>query len=136
MYATAAELEKATGFQYQVIMADYTDPEKTVELERVLTEASGVIDDMVVNRVAAVPVTGSVALMKRLCLALAKYDIFSSIARDQVPEAVLQDKQDAMKTLEKIQKGELVLQDGSTDADAVVESEFDSTAQVVDTWMD
>jgi phage gp36-like protein len=69
-------------------------------------------------------------ILKRICLSIGVYDAWVSFARNQMPEAVRLDKEQAFKMLEKIQRGELeIIPDDATVE--TVEAEFSSKTQIL-----
>lgn len=119
MYIEADELLGAIGFQASVMAASYPDPEAeegedpveegsafAAVLEEIITAAGELIDAMIKPKVDPATVTGN-AILKNICLALSKYEIFNRHARDMVPETVANDQKAAMAQLRDIQLGKL-----------------------------
>lgn len=136
MYGTTDELRKALGFQVTAMEAGKEEGAFDTELEDVLTNVSAMIDGMICNKVAPADVANN-AVLKRIALAVARFDVWGNYARNQMPEAVLQDKKEAMQMLKEIQTGKISLQADTPGEDAVtiVTPEFSETAAVFGTIM-
>lgn len=114
-YIEAAELQQAIGFQADAMMASFsaTESETQEELFRgmlagVIEEATSLINAMIGAKYDVSRVSGN-AILKRLCLIIARYDVYCQYARFDVPETVRLAYEQAMKDLEKIQSGKLEL---------------------------
>lgn len=134
MYGTYAELKTAVGFQVTAMQGSTLEATWKTTLEAVLTNVSAVIDAMIEPRYDVSTLTSN-AILKRVAISLAVYDLWLSYARNQMPEAVMKDKEAGMKLLEKIQKGELALMTGTSTDPEPVESEFESATQVFSTYL-
>ncbi len=106
MRAKAEELTQAIGFQATTMAAPLEAGEWDTQMEAILTAVSNTIDAMIRPRIdpSTVPTD---PILKRICLSIAVYDVWLQFARNQVPESVRMDKEEAMKLLEKIQRGTL-----------------------------
>lgn len=131
MYATIDELKLAIGFQVTAMASGKTEEAFDSELTTVLSNACDAIDGMISPRVDPSTVSAN-AVLKRIALSVARYDVYCQYARNEVPETVREDKRDAMKQLEAIQTGRLGLSPDTPDEDSpgIIESEFTGSAQV------
>lgn len=75
-------------------------------LESVIREMTHLIDAWICTRVRVSEMREN-SILRRICMNLSRYEMFARFARDMIPEAVARDKDEAMKLLEKIQKGEI-----------------------------
>lgn len=115
-YISAAELQTAIGFQAATMATLTPDGEGDTEgaafteaLESVISDQTDFIDAWIIGKVDDLEDLRTNQILRRICLNLSKYEMFSRFARDMVPDAVKADKDEAMKLLEKIQRGELEL---------------------------
>jgi len=130
MRATTDELNNAIGFQATAMAAMFTQAGAwTTRLTAILIAVTNTIDAMIRPRVDPTTVATD-PILKRLCLSIAVYDAWMSFARNQLPEAVRLDKEQAMKMLEKIQRGELEIIP-ATGTVNIVTGEFTSSSQVL-----
>jgi phage gp36-like protein len=131
MRATADELTQAIGFQATTMAAPLEEGEWDTQMEAILTAVSNTIDAMIRPRIdpSTVPTD---PILKRICLSIAVYDVWLQFARNQVPESVRLDKEEAMKTLEKIQRGSLELIPSGSEVEPIA-AEFSSKAQALGT---
>jgi|GEM_PF-3705084 len=125
MYIEVDELVVAIGFQAPAMAAGKEEGEFEDECEAVIEAVTAVIDAMISGRVDPKDVEDN-AILKRVCLQISKYDVFNQYARDEVPESVRKDKEEAMKTLAQIQEGKIDLVVATPGA---VESFFGSTTR-------
>lgn len=146
MYIEADELLGAIGFQASVMAASYPDPEPgegeaepeegsgfAAVLEEIITAAGELIDAMIKPKVDPTTVTGN-AILKNICLALSKYEVFNRFARDMVPETVANDQKAAMAQLRDIQLGKLeVMADDAAVAEE--QSEWEGRDQQLGTYL-
>jgi phage gp36-like protein len=129
-YATTDELKQAIGFQAAVMeAAEAEEGDFDTAIGTILDEVTAQIEAMIRPRLDPETVEDN-AILKRICLAIAKYDTWGQFARNEVPETVSADKAEAMKLLEKIQKGELALIADDEEDPETVSSEFESSDQV------
>lgn len=135
MYGDIDGLKLKIGFQAAIMEAGETDEGAFDDaLKAILTAASDVVDNYISARYDAGDYESN-ALLTRVAYAIACYDAFTQYARDQVPETVRLDKEEALRTLEKIAGGLIQLSPDSPDEDAPepVSSEFESADQVFTT---
>jgi len=125
MYIEVDELVAAIGFQAAAMAAGKEEGEFEDECEAVIEAVTAVIDAMISGRVDPALVEDN-ALLKRVCLQISKYDLFNQYARDEVPESVRKDKEEAMKMLAQIQEGKIDL---VVEKPGAVESYFDSATR-------
>lgn len=132
-YATAVELKTALGYQADALLSDFSEEGATTEMERVILETSAMIDSMISGRVS-VPVANGNAVLKRICLTVSKYDLWSRQSAADVPEALKSDYEGQLKVLEKIARGEIAF---AADAPAsIVAGEFESSSRVMNAGLD
>ncbi len=129
MRATADELTLAIGFQAAVMSKNLDEEEWDAQLEDILKAVSDTIDAMIRPRIDPTTLSND-PILHRVCLAIAVYDVWTQFARNQVPENVRLDKEEAMKTLEKIQRGSLELIPSGSEIDPIA-AEFSSKAQAL-----
>lgn len=135
MFGSTDEFKASIGFQAAVMEAgEETEGDFDKTLENVLTAASEVVNEYISGRYDATLYAGN-AVLTRIAYAIGRYDVYTMFARDQLPEAIAQEKRDCMKTLEQIAKGELMLTPDTPEEDAPepVSSEFESATQVFST---
>jgi len=108
MYGTVDELKLTIGFQAGAMEKGKEEGQFDEELETVLENVSEMIDGMIVSRVDPARVSEN-AVLKRIALAIARFDAYSQYARNEVPETIREDKKEAMKMLENIQTGKISL---------------------------
>jgi phage gp36-like protein len=135
-YVTAAELRSAIGFQAEAMESNYEYGELTgtaaftAMLTAVIAETTSLIDAMISAKYDIATVEAN-AILKRICLVISRYDVYTRFARFDVPETVRLDKDAAMKDLEKIQQGKLELvADDEEFEEGQLDSEFESSDQV------
>lgn len=133
MFITVEELRAAIGFQAATMEAGKEEGEFDDELEAVISDVTDLVNSYIRPRYNPTDVSGS-SILKRICTKICKYDVFSQYARNECPETVKEDKRDAMKSLEAIQRGKLELELAAVDP-ASVSSEFTSQDQVLGTYL-
>jgi phage gp36-like protein len=132
-YATAAELKIALGFQADTLLADFDEAGAVTELDRVILETSAMIDSMISGRVS-VPVPTGNALLKRICITISKYDLWSRQAASNLPESLVKEYEGQMKVLERIARGEICF---AADVEpSIVAGEFTSSSRAIDASLD
>ena len=132
MYSSVDELKLAIGFQVNVMQGKMEDDDFDEALGVILENNSQFIDGMINTRVDQSVLEGN-AVLKSVELSLSKYDVWSQYARNEVPETVREDKREAMKILEKIQKGTIVLVVDTTAETPRIEPSFDEATRVFGT---
>lgn len=135
-YILAADLRSAIGFQADAMEAGFEYGEATGEaaftamLGDVIDEVTALIDAMISAKYAVADYAEN-AILKRICTAISRYDVYTRFARYDVPDTVRLDKEAAMKDLEKIQQGKLELvADDAEFTEGQMDSEFESSDQV------
>jgi phage gp36-like protein len=135
-YCEDTELQTMIGFQASAMQSGYPHGDDETEEEaflamlgNVIDEVSALIDGMVAAKYDTAEVAGN-AILKRICIAISRYDVYTMFARFDVPETVRLEKDAAMKQLELIQQGklELVADDAEYVADQM-DGEFIQTEQ-------
>jgi len=136
MYGTTDELKLSIGFQATAMAAGKDEGVFDEELETILTNVSDMIDGMISARVTPADVANN-PVMKRIALAIGRFDAYCQYVRSEVPKTIAEDKKEAMKMLADIQAGKLslALDDPDEDAVTMVEPEYESAAQVFGTLM-
>lgn len=136
MYGTTDELKLTIGFQATAMAAGKDEGEFDEEIGVILGNVSDVIDGMISTRVAPADVANN-AVLKRIALAIARFDVFTQYARTEVPETIREDKKEAMKLLADIQAGKLSisLDNPAEGTPTTIEPEFNSNAAVFGTVM-
>ncbi|MDD4310648.1 MAG: DUF1320 family protein [Candidatus Cloacimonetes bacterium] len=131
MYGTADKLLTTIGFQATAMQGTMEDDDWGDVLETVLTDISAVIDGMISSRYDVSDYADN-AVLERIALSVGRYDMYCQYVRNDVPETIRKDKEEAFKMLNDIQSGKLALTPDTPDEDAPapVESEFTSSAQV------
>ena len=115
-YITAEELRVGIGFQVEV-MASITPDEPEQEagsafaavLSDVIKDQTKLIDDWIIAKTKDIESLRNNQILRRICLNLSRYEMYLRFARDMVPETVQADKDESMRQLEKIQRGEIEL---------------------------
>lgn len=139
MYITPEELKEAIGFQAAVMATLAPDEEGAEEgsgflevLQDVIRDQTKLIDDWIAAKTTDIQSLRGNQILRRICLNLSRYEMYLRFARDMVPETVQDDKDEAMRQLEKIQRGEIELLAGQPESLAI--SEFtQGQPQVLDT---
>lgn len=132
MYSSVDELKLAIGFQITTMQGKMEDDDFDEALGVILENNSQFIDGMINTRVDQ-SVLGGNAVLKSVELSLSKYDVFGQFNRNEMPEAIREDKREAMKILEKIQKGTIVLVVDTTAETPRIEPSFDEATRVFGT---
>lgn len=137
MYITPEELKEAIGFQAAVMATLAPDEEGAEEgsgflavLTEVIQDQTKLINDWTVSEPEDLPALETNQILRRICLNLCRYEMYVRFARDMVPETVQADKDEAIKMLRDIQRGELKLQTGT--AELLEISEYQSRPQMLD----
>lgn len=132
MYSSVDELKLAIGFQITTMQGKIEDDDFDEALGVILENNSQFIDGMINTRVDQSVLEGN-AVLKSVELSLSKYDVFGQFNRNEMPEAIREDKREAMKILEKIQKGTIVLVVDTTAETPRIEPSFDEATRVFGT---
>lgn len=137
MYITPEELKEAIGFQADVMATLTPDEEGTEEgsgflavLTEVIQDQTKLINDWTVSEPEDLEALQTNQILRRICLNLSRYEMYVRFARDMVPETVQADKDEAIRMLRDIQRGELKLQTGT--AELLEISEYQSRPQMLD----
>ncbi len=104
MYGTLDNLKDSFGSKKDILLQDITDTQLTMLLE----DQSSYIDSFLQIRYE-LPLSGSNAMINRLCIILSKAECYRLFASNDIPEAVKEQEKQALKDLVKIQKGEILI---------------------------
>ena len=124
MYCTSEDIEKQITHETLVQLTNDTPPQDTVD-DSVTYEAilysSTLIDGYLQGRYE-LPISTRLPLLRIIAIDLSIYRLYSRRLHADMPESILEQYKEAIKTLEKIQKGIIALQIETDEGSNVVET--------------
>ena len=124
MYCTPEDIEKQITHEILVQLTNDTPPQDTVD-DSVTYEAilySSTLIDGYLRGKYTLPLDTHFPLLRIIAIDLSIYRLYSRRLQADMPESILEQYKEAIKTLEKIQKGTIALEIKTNDVSNVAES--------------
>ena len=124
MYCTSQDIEKQITHEILVQLTNDTPPQDTVD-DSVTYEAilySSTLIDGYLRGKYTLPLDAHFPLLRIIAIDLSIYRLYSRRLQADMPESILAQYKEAIKTLEKIQKGTISLEIETDDGSSVAET--------------
>jgi phage gp36-like protein len=124
MYCTSQDIEKQITHEILVQLTNDTPPQDTVD-DSVTYEAilySSTLIDGYLRGKYTLPLDTHFPLLRIIAIDLSIYRLYSRRLQADMPESILAQYKEAIKTLEKIQKGTISLEIETDDGSSVAET--------------
>ena len=124
MYCTSQDIEKQITHETLVQLTNDTPPQDTVD-DSVTYEAilySSTLIDGYLRGKYTLPLDAHFPLLRIIAIDLSIYRLYSRRLQADMPDSILEQYKESIKTLEKIQKGTIALEIKTDDASNVAET--------------